>query len=138
MDDKNKPTKPNHGAVGYGKPPEHTRFKKGQSGNPSGRPKGTLNVATALKKTLREKVVINENGRRKTVTKLEAAFKQLVNMAATGELRAIQLLSALVRSIEEQPNQQSGQQTELGDADQKVLDSILKRFGKNSNAEEEK
>ena len=138
MDDGNKPTKPNHGVVGYGKPPEHTRFKKGQSGNPSGRPKGTLNVATALKKSLREKVVINENGRRKTVTKLEAAFKQLVNLAATGELRAIQLLSALVRSIEEQPDQQSGQQTELGDADQKVLDSILKRFGKNGNGEEEK
>ena len=113
-------------------------FAKGQSGNPSGRPKGTLNLATALKKTLREKVVINENGRRKTVTKLEAAFKQLVNMAATGELRAIQLLSALARSIEEQPNQQSGQQTELGDADQKVFDSILKRLGKNSNGEEEK
>jgi hypothetical protein len=138
MDDGNKPMKPNHGAVGYGNPPEHTRFKKGLSGNPSGRPKGTLNVATALKKTLREKIVINENGRRKTVTKLEAAFKQLVNLAATGELRAIQLLSALARSIEEQPNQQSGPQTELGDADQKVLDRILKRFGTNSNGEGEK
>ncbi len=138
MDGPSKSERPKTTKAGYCIPPEHTRFQKGQSGNPKGRPKGTLNMATVLERTLREKVVINENGRRKMVTKLEAAFKQLVNLAATGELRAIQLLSALARSIEEQPNQQSGQQTELGDADQKVLDSILKRFGKNGNGEEEK
>ena len=40
--------------VGYGNPPQHTRFKKGQSGNPRGRPKGTLNLATVLARTLRE------------------------------------------------------------------------------------
>jgi hypothetical protein len=69
--------------VGYCHPPESARFTKGQSGNPKGRPKGSLNVATVFIKTLREKVVINENGQRKTVTKLEAAIKQLVNKAAS-------------------------------------------------------
>ena len=75
--------------VGYRSPPEATRFKKGVSGNPRGRPKGSLNVATVLTKTLRERVTITENGRRKTVTKLEAALKQLVNKAAAGDLRAL-------------------------------------------------
>ncbi len=75
--------------AGYGKPPETTRFKKGTSGNPKGRPKGSLNVATVFMKALREKVVINEHGQRKTVTKLEAALKQLANKAASGELRAL-------------------------------------------------
>ena len=56
--------------VGYGNPPKHTRFRKGESGNPQGRPKGTLNMATVLARTLRERVVINENGQRKVVTKL--------------------------------------------------------------------
>jgi len=56
--------------VGYGKPPQNFRFKQGRSGNPRGRPKGTLNMATVLARTLREKVVIDENGKRKTVTKL--------------------------------------------------------------------
>ena len=40
--------------VGYRKPPMHSRFKKGKSGNPNGRPKGTVNFATVLLKTLRE------------------------------------------------------------------------------------
>ena len=41
--------------VGYGKPPKLTRFKPGQSGNPRGRPRGALNMATVLERTLRRK-----------------------------------------------------------------------------------
>jgi len=62
------------------------------SGNPKGRPKGHPNVAAVFAKTLREKVVINEHGQRKTITKLEAAIKQFVNKAAQVTLRALQLL----------------------------------------------
>src|ERR1035437_5871182 len=74
--------------VGFGKPPSHGQFRKGVSGNPRGRPKGKRNLATVLERTLEEKVVINENGERKTVTKLEAALKQMVNKAAGGDLRS--------------------------------------------------
>jgi uncharacterized protein DUF5681 len=52
-------------------------------------------------RTLREPVIIVENGKRKTVTKIEAAIKQLVNQAASGKLKALQLLATLVRSAEE-------------------------------------
>ena len=75
--------------VGYGKPPIRSRFKKGRSGNPQGRPKGSLNFATVLLRTLREKVVIHENGKRRVITKLEASLKQLVNKATAGDLRAL-------------------------------------------------
>src|SRR5713101_5484945 len=93
--------KPKTTRAGYCHPPEHTRFKAGQSGNPRGRPRGALNMATVLERTLREKVIINENGRRRKITKLEAALKQLTNKAAAGDLKALQLLSALARSAEE-------------------------------------
>src|SRR6267142_5105940 len=114
--------------VGYRSPPEHTRFKKGQSGNPQGRPKGTLNIATVLEGTLREKVVINENGKRKTVTKLEAAIKQLTNKATSGELKALQLLTALVRSAEERAFQPPIRDPALEEVDEKVVLGILKRL----------
>ena len=87
---------------GYRHPPEKSRFKTGQSGNPHGRPKGALNMATILERTLREPVIIVENGKRITVTKLEAALKQVVNQAASGKLKAVQLLATLVRSAEVQ------------------------------------
>jgi hypothetical protein len=111
--------------VGYRNPPEATRFKKGQSGNPKGRKKGVLNASTALAQTLREKVVVNENGQRKTITKLQAAIKQFVNKAASGDLRALKLLmswEAETRDSQSQPTSQA-----LSESDQKVMEGILKR-----------
>ena len=81
--------------VGYGKPPRHTRFEKGQSGNYRGRPRGAKNMATHLKEALRERVVINENGRRRRVTKMDVVSRRLVNKAAEGNLRFIEFLVAL-------------------------------------------
>lgn len=119
------------GRIGYRNPPETTRFKKGQSGNPKGRPKGTPNLATVLEKTLKEKVVINENGRRKAITKLEAAMKQLVNKAASGDLRALHQLAALARSAEER-EEPAAPGAPIADVDQKVLQGILARFEQQS------
>lgn len=96
-----KAERPKTTKVGYRNPPQKSRFKTGQSGNPHGRPKGALNMATILERTLREPVIIVENGKRRTVTKLEAALKQVVDQAASGELKAVQLLATLVRSAEE-------------------------------------
>ena len=95
MADQGRSHQPKTTKVGYCNPPKHCRFKRGQSGNSRGRPPGSLNMATVLERALREKVVINENGRQKTVTKLEAAVKQLVNKAASGDLAALRQLSAL-------------------------------------------
>ena len=84
--------------VGKGKPPKHTRFKKGQSGNPRGRRRGYKNVATLFTEVLNEKVAVTENGKRKIITKLEATIKQLVNKAASGDHRAMNLLLRLADS----------------------------------------
>jgi S-adenosylmethionine/arginine decarboxylase-like enzyme len=47
--------------VGYGKPPLHTRFKKGQSGNPRGRPRGAKNLSTLVSDALDQTVVVPGN-----------------------------------------------------------------------------
>lgn len=80
--------------VGFGRPPRHSQFQKGRSGNPSGRPRGSKNAATLLDEALKERVIVSENGGRRSVTKLEAIMKQLVNKAAQGDHRATQLLLA--------------------------------------------
>jgi hypothetical protein len=106
--------------VGFCRPPEATRFKKGVSGNPRGRPKGSLNVATAFTKALREKVVINEHGKRKTVTKLEAAMKQVANKGASGDLRAVVQVVSLAQYAEAKQNMLGAQEPVTSELDQEV------------------
>ncbi len=78
--------------VGYRKPPQRTRYQKGQSGNPKGRPRGSRSSATMLKETLSERVEVRENGRIRTVTKKELILRYAVNKAATGDSRAREFL----------------------------------------------
>jgi hypothetical protein len=85
--------------VGYGKPPNRTQFVKGQSGNPTGRPKGSQNLATVLAKAGRQRVKITENGRTRHVTKFEATMLQLFNKAASGDLKAIASLLDWIKSF---------------------------------------
>jgi Family of unknown function (DUF5681) len=120
-------------AVGFAKPPIEHRFKPGISGNPRGRPKGSLNVGTVLERTLLEMVVINEGGQRRTISKLEAAVKQLTNKAASGDLSAVKLLLALIRSAEEREAQQTPAASALGETDTKVMQGMLKRLATSLN-----
>ena len=113
--------------AGYCKPPRHTQFKQGQSGNLKGRPRGSLNIARILARTLREKVTVNENGRRRTITKLEAAVKQIVNKSAAGDAAAIKFLLGLTQMVEAQFDAQ-GARTELPEDDRKVMAGLLARL----------
>ena len=87
--------------VGYRKPPMHTRFKPGQSGNPRGRPKGTKNLKTDLAEELGEKIVIREGDRSQKISKQRALLKSVVNRAIKGDARAISIaLSTMMRLLD--------------------------------------
>lgn len=70
--------------VGYGKPPQASQFKKGQSGNPKGRQKGSRNLATLLDQELARPVMVTEAGKRKTYRKAELIVRMQVDKAANG------------------------------------------------------
>jgi hypothetical protein len=89
-------------AVGYGKPPHHTRFQKGHSGNPKGRKKGPRSLNEVITAALDQKVVVNQNGRRRTITKLEAALTQISNKAAQGDATATKLILNLARQSDQE------------------------------------
>lgn len=79
-------TSENHG--GYGKPPKHTRFQKGRSGNPRGRPKREESFADLIRQELKKRIRIQENGRVIRITKREAWLRRIVNGAITRKARA--------------------------------------------------
>jgi hypothetical protein len=116
--------------VGYGKPPRHTRFVKGQSGNPRGRPCGAKNFTTLLEEALDEPVTVTESGGRRKVSKRQAIVTQLVNRSATADFRAIKLLFDIVRDIERQTEPASPETAEFSEADEKVLEQLRSRFSK--------
>ena len=82
-------------AVGYGKPPKHSQFKKGQSGNPKGRPRGKRNMASLVAEVLAQKVTITANGKRKRVSSETALLLRLREKALGGDLRALQIMLSL-------------------------------------------
>jgi hypothetical protein len=82
-------TKPKNYGVGHKRPPEHTRFKPGQSGNPSGRPKGSQNLKTIFEKILKEEISLREGNDVRKVTKAEALMRGLVVGALKGDQRNV-------------------------------------------------
>jgi hypothetical protein len=84
-------------AVGYGKPPIHTRFQRGESGNPRGKKKGQTGLKAVVEKVFQEKVSIRTARGIRKVTKLDALVQKLMNDALTGDARAVMHIVRLAK-----------------------------------------
>ncbi len=102
----------NNYQVGRGKPPLATRFQKGQSGNPKGRPRGTKNLKTDLMEELRETIVVREGDRTVRMSKQRAMIKTVMNKSLKGDPRAIITLIRLMTRFAEP----DGGSTEVNEA----------------------
>ena len=88
--------------VGYRKPPQHSRFKPGQSANPAGRKKGVANFRTDVENALGLPVQLSEAGKTKRVSTQQAAFSRLKQKALSGDERALDQALKLASEIDDE------------------------------------
>lgn len=123
MDDDHQPNK-----SGFGNPPSEHRFKKGQSGNRKGRPKGTRNLKTDLAAMLNGNVEITVNGIHRRMTRQEAMLLSLFQRAVSKETGAAKTLLDLVVKLLP-PDSTPEIASVLSQSDQNIIDSYLRRIG---------
>ena len=125
---RSKGVRPNYD-VGYGKPPAHARFQPGRSGNPKGRPKKSPSQENALQRVLAQPVPIVTDGKRKTVPASEALYHKLLQMALSGNIRALNTLTKLVAAQEGPCEITSDEDEAIGPDDEDVIARYLQRQG---------
>ena len=110
---------------GYKNAPDHSKFKKGQSGNPKGRPKGAKGIKTLLAKELKASITIKQDGKTRRIRRSEALAKGLVNDALHGRDRPRETVLRYADAIEQDSQQREAQQ--LAEDDQAILDRYFER-----------
>jgi hypothetical protein len=114
--------------VGPGRPPLHTRFRKGQSGNPGGRRKKQL--PALLADALNETVFVTIDGERREITKREAIVHQLVNKSTTADLRATKMLFDMMKDAEHKAGvaPPPPEPPPFTKADEEVVETLVERI----------
>lgn len=108
--------------VGYGRPPQESQFKPGESGNRRGRPKGVRSEAEILNALLNRKVTIQERGRTRQISVLEATYHRIAQNGLKGDLRAAAFLLNRMAAVAQRSGDQS---PEMNEDDRAVLNSYL-------------
>lgn len=121
--------------IGYGKPPARSKFKKGQSGNPTGRRNGTKNLKTDLAEELQESVTVREGERATRISKQRAIVKTLVNKTLKGDTAAARTLLGTMNKLFDQGDDTDGDaDAPLSIDDVEVLHAFEKRLLARANA----
>lgn len=123
---------PDDYAVGYAKPPQHSRFKKGQSGNPKGRPRGSINIRTAMIEVLKESVTVTENGRQSKISRPQALARQAFTQAFKGNAKFFDILLQTGEQWEEKAEaarQRAVEAQKVDPRDQELIDLFLAMRG---------
>jgi hypothetical protein len=114
--------------VGYKKPPRHTRFRQGRSGNPNGRPKQARNLLTDLHEELQQRITVREGGTERRISRQRAVVKRLLEKALKGELGAVTRLFDLVLRHDAAASERYEPETPLSAEEREVLAELTARL----------
>ncbi|MEA3195484.1 MAG: hypothetical protein QOD26_3817 [Betaproteobacteria bacterium] len=114
--------------VGFGKPPRQSQFKPGQSGNPRGRPKGSKNLSSVIRKVLGRRVNVKHNGAEKTMPTLEALLNLMASRALSGDPKLIHLLLRHATMADGEAAERAADEPTLRPEDELVMANIVKRI----------
>lgn len=114
--------------VGYKKPPKSTQFKKGQSGNPKGRPKLYKSFKEDLLEELQETIITKENGKEKIITKQKGVIKRIMNSALSGNVQAYRIF---VHWLSEYCGITYVKDTSISADDRKIIEEYIAKVMKN-------
>ena len=113
---------------GKKRPPKHSQFKPGQSGNPAGRPKGSTNLRTKVEKELRKSVSVTKNGKPTKMTKGDVIVAQLVDSSMKGDVRTAAIVLRLTEDSVSAPMAASNTIAEIPLPDKDALKRISARL----------
>ena len=116
------------GAQKGGNPPKHTQFRKGTSGNPRGRPKGSKNLATYIMEAARAQASATVGGRTRRISNLQATTVQLANQAAGGNQVAMGRFLDWIDEVETRAASVKPSQFPLSAPDIEVIRAVYERM----------
>ena len=113
-------------AVGYKKPPLHSRFQQGRSGNPNGRPRKAKSLNTIVRETLGVKIAVHTAKGTKKISRIEAVLQKTLEQAMKGNPRAQAELIKLWRSAvpDEAVSETAHREEDLTAADIAMLEAF--------------
>ena len=111
-----------HYEVGYAKPPAHSKFAKGVSGNPAGRPKGSLNLKTLHQRVYGREVEVTIDGQKITVSRLEAGMLVECEFMMKGDPRAREAAFKRQETYDAQDDSGNEDHGDLTDDDRQILE----------------
>jgi hypothetical protein len=126
-------TSPRDYEVGKGKPPKHTQYPPGVSGNPKGRPKGHNNLKTDLMAEMSQRMTVKEGDKTLRLTKQQVLIKTLSTRALNGDMKAAGTVIGLLckaNGLEDIVVETA----QLTSSDQAILDAYLATVTKKKGA----
>jgi hypothetical protein len=126
----------NDDAPGYKRPPQGSRFKPGESGNPNGRPRGARGLKTDLDTVLSKRITVREDGELRHVSRQMALLMSLYEKAVHGDTKATAQITTLVTKLDAPATQQTSEPPPVSDNDRAIVEAFLRRNSRSQENED--